>query len=93
MSKSKFALGAVVGAVAGVVAGVLTAPKSGKETRADIKMKADELKTEASKKADGLKKQADKATKDAKATATDYRGRAERAYASAKKEFKEEAKK
>lgn len=44
MSKGKFALGALFGAVAGVIAGVLTAPKSGKETRADLKAKADELK-------------------------------------------------
>ena len=33
----KFALGTLVAAAAGYVAGVLTAPKSGKETRADIK--------------------------------------------------------
>ena len=44
MSKRKFVLGALFGAVAGVVAGVLTAPKSGKETRADLKKKANELK-------------------------------------------------
>ena len=44
---SKLAFGAVVGIVAGVVAGVLTAPKSGKETRADIKAKAEELKSQA----------------------------------------------
>ena len=50
MSKGKFALGALVGAVAGVIAGVLTAPKSGKETRADIKAKAEELKDGAEKK-------------------------------------------
>lgn len=31
------ALGAVIGAVAGVVTGILFAPKSGKETRKDIK--------------------------------------------------------
>ena len=47
MSKRKFVLGALFGAVAGVVAGVLTAPKSGKETRADLKKKANELKNEA----------------------------------------------
>ena len=39
----KFAIGAIVGAVVGVVAGILTAPKSGKETRADIKKKSDKL--------------------------------------------------
>jgi len=33
----KFAIGAVVAAAAGYVAGILTAPKSGKETRQDIK--------------------------------------------------------
>mgnify|MGYP001507925177 FL=1 len=36
MSK-KLAFGAIIGAVAGIVAGGLTAPKSGKETRADLK--------------------------------------------------------
>lgn len=34
----------VVGAVAGYVAGILTAPKSGKETRQDIKKASAELK-------------------------------------------------
>lgn len=33
----KFAIGAVIAAAAGYVAGILTAPKSGKETREDIK--------------------------------------------------------
>ncbi len=47
----KLALGAVVGAVAGVVAGVLMAPKSGKETRGDIKKTADNLKKKAISKA------------------------------------------
>ena len=44
MTIGKFALGALIGAAAGLVAGILTAPKSGKETRADLKAKADELK-------------------------------------------------
>lgn len=35
--KKSFAIGAVIGAVAGVVTGILFAPKSGKETRQDIK--------------------------------------------------------
>ena len=33
----RFAVGAVIAAAAGYVAGILTAPKSGKETRKDIK--------------------------------------------------------
>lgn len=45
----KLAVGAVVGAVAGVVAGVLMAPKSGKETRGDIKKRAEQLKKKAGK--------------------------------------------
>lgn len=41
----------VVGAVAaGFAAGILTAPKSGKETRKDLKKKAVNLKTEAEKR-------------------------------------------
>mgnify|MGYP003400089687 FL=1 len=36
--KKGLALGAVFGAIAGVVAGILFAPKSGKETRKDIKV-------------------------------------------------------
>lgn len=43
----KFALGALIGGVAGFVTGILTAPKSGKETRADLADKADELKDQA----------------------------------------------
>jgi gas vesicle protein len=50
MSKGKFAIGAFFGAIAGVVAGVLTAPKSGKETRASIKAKSEDLKVEAEAK-------------------------------------------
>ncbi len=36
----KFAIGAVISAAVGYVAGLLTAPKSGRETRQDIKNKA-----------------------------------------------------
>ena len=51
----------VVGAaVAGFAAGILTAPKSGKETRADLKKKASEVKAKAEKTA----KQAGAAAKD-----------------------------
>lgn len=45
----KLAIGAVVGAAAGFVAGVLLAPKSGKETRADLKRGAKEAAKTASK--------------------------------------------
>lgn len=43
---------AVIGAVAaGFAAGILTAPKSGKETREDLKKKAESYKGEAEKRA------------------------------------------
>jgi len=51
----KFAIGAAVGAVVGIVAGFLTAPKSGKETRADVKRKAGEAKDFAVDKAGDVK--------------------------------------
>lgn len=46
----KVALGAAVGVVAGFLTGILTAPKSGKETREDIKNTANKVKIEAEKK-------------------------------------------
>ncbi len=61
MAKKFLPIAAIVGAVAGVVAGVLVAPKSGKETRADIKAKADELKAKGESKVDEFKAAADEA--------------------------------
>lgn len=45
----KFAVGAAIAGVAGYVTGVLTAPKSGKETRKDIKENVDSSIAEAEK--------------------------------------------
>jgi len=45
----KFAIGAGIAAVVGYVAGILTAPKSGKETRADVKDAATKGIAEAEK--------------------------------------------
>jgi len=47
MSKNKFIIGTLIGAAAGVVAGILTAPKTGRETRADVMKRAAALKKEA----------------------------------------------
>lgn len=66
MAKKFLPIAAVVGAVAGVIAGVLVAPKSGKETRADIKAKANELKVKAEAEVDKAKISADHALADAK---------------------------
>ena len=47
MTKGKVLLGTIIGVAAGFVTGLLTAPKSGKETRAELKQKAEVKKTEA----------------------------------------------
>lgn len=54
--KAKLTAGAILGAAAGVVAGLLVAPKSGKETRNDIKHQAAALKDKAAKKSKKTKK-------------------------------------
>lgn len=46
----KVAVGAAVAGLVGYAVGILTAPKSGKETREDIKHTATKAKTEAEKK-------------------------------------------
>lgn len=53
----KFAVGALIGAAAGVITGILTAPKSGKETRKDIKDTASKVIAEAEKKLKSLYKE------------------------------------
>lgn len=101
MSKGKFALGALLGAAVGVVAGILTAPKSGKETRAELKAKADDAKKRADhaiadakvkgqKVYNDVRDQADEHLKDAKTTVGDYADRVKRAAASAKAELDHE---
>lgn len=47
---AKFATGAAIAAGVGYVVGILTAPKSGKETRKQIKNEAQTVKVEAEKK-------------------------------------------
>lgn len=45
----KFAIGALIAAGAGYITGILTAPKSGKETREDVKNAAIKAKRDAEK--------------------------------------------
>ena len=61
----------VAAAAAGFVAGVLLAPKSGKETRADIKQKAEEAKDYAAGKTEVAKQKAAAGLRAAKAGAND----------------------
>lgn len=91
MSKGKFALGALFGAAAGLVTGILTAPKSGKETRSDLKKKAKEIKEDASDKLAVAKDKASDVVSSAKDMTSDYRDRAGRAFDSAKKEFQKQS--
>lgn len=77
MAKSKkFGLGIVVGAIAGVIAGFLTAPKSGKETREDIKKKAGEVKGTAERKLKDAHKELGKISDEAKSKAKNMQGKA-----------------
>lgn len=66
MSKGRFAIGAIIGTAAGLIAGLLTAPKSGKETRADIKQKATDLKEDAGQRAEQLRARTEKTAGDLK---------------------------
>lgn len=74
MKANKLAIGAIVGAAAGVVAGILTAPKSGKETRDDIKRKALETKDKVATHKDDLLFRAEEITDDVRAKAADAIG-------------------
>lgn len=56
MKKHQVVVGTLVAAAAGLVAGILTAPKSGKETRSDIKKRAEEMRDTAGDKADEVSK-------------------------------------
>jgi gas vesicle protein len=62
----KIVIGTGVAAAAGYVAGVLTAPKSGKETRGDIKAAAKQSRIEAEKELKRLHTELDKVMKEAK---------------------------
>lgn len=72
----KFGVGILVGAVAGVLAGLLTAPKSGKETREDIKNKAKDVKGSAERKLKDAHKELGHLSDEAKSKAKELQGKA-----------------
>ena len=76
----KFAVGAAVAAVGGYVAGILTAPKSGTETRQDIKKSAARAATEAEKQLKSLHTQLNDLLSEAKSKADDLKGRSRHEY-------------
>jgi gas vesicle protein len=72
----KVALGAAVAGVAGFVAGILTAPKSGKETRKDIKNAAIKAKSEAEKNLKAMHSELNSRLADVKAKGEELSGKA-----------------
>ena len=77
MSKGKkFGVGVLVGAIVGAVAGILAAPKSGKETRQDLKNKAGEVKVTAERKLKDAHKDLSKLSDDAQKAAGELKGKA-----------------
>lgn len=72
----KVVVGAAIAGVAGYVAGVLTAPKSGKETRKDIKNAATKAKTEAEKKLKELHSELNQRLAQAKGKGNELKGKA-----------------
>lgn len=72
----KFALGTLFAAAAGYIAGILTAPKSGKETREDIKVTAVKGKTEAEKQLKKLHTELNTILNRAKSEADSIKGKA-----------------
>lgn len=78
MSKNarKLAIGTLIAGAAGYLAGILTAPKSGRETRMDIKDKAVELSGDAEKKLKELHKDLSEQAANIKQTASKLTGRA-----------------
>ncbi len=64
----KVVIGSAIAATAGYLAGVLTAPKSGQETRADIKKAASKSVAQAEKELKRLNSELDKTLKQAQAS-------------------------
>lgn len=60
---SSFAIGLIIGAVVGVAVGFLYAPKAGKETRALLREKAEEVKERAGEVTEKAKEAAAEAKK------------------------------
>lgn len=75
---SKFAVATLIAAAAGYVAGVLTAPKSGKETRKDIKDAAQSKITELEKRLKSIHTELSSQLTKAKKQAGDLKGKAKK---------------
>lgn len=76
----RVAIGSAVAAAAGYVAGVLTAPKSGKQTRRDIKVAADRSRQEAEKDLKRLHSELDKVIGESKKRSEKLSSRAQKEF-------------
>ncbi len=74
----KWAIGTLIAAVAGYVAGILTAPKSGKETREDIKKGVEQGVAEAEKQLKKLHTQMSELIAEGKEKAVTLKGAAQK---------------
>lgn len=77
-NSEKAFLALVVGLAAGYAAGILTAPKSGAETREDLKQAADKFKKEANDKLSELQGELDHLIDEANAKAKELTGKAKK---------------
>ena len=75
-SNKKWAIGALIAATAGFIAGILTAPKSGKETREDIRDTANRVVSEAEKQLKKLHSEMNVVIEDAKLVLSGKTGKA-----------------
>jgi gas vesicle protein len=73
---NRIAISTLLAAAAGYLAGILTAPKSGKETRKDIKHAAELTVTEAEKRLKQLHTQMDQVIKDGQEMLANLEGKA-----------------
>jgi gas vesicle protein len=92
-SNKKWAIGAVVAGAAGYIAGILTAPKSGKETREDIKDTANRVVSEAEKQLKKLHSEMNVVIDDAKELLAGKSGKAKEDISSAVHAAKEKQQK
>lgn len=74
----KLAVGAAIAGIAGYVAGVLTAPKSGKQTREDLKNTAAQSVSEAEKQLKNLHTELSSSLEEAKGKGEKLSGKAQK---------------
>ena len=95
---NKMGKGLILGTIAGVIGGLLFAPKSGKETRTELKYKLDKATADmegkttealevAEEKFEEVKDKAPEVTEEFKTSADEFQKRALNAAAAAKKGF------